>query len=204
MRKVEYMNYKDFLKNLLKGDDGKKYKNLLVIFLIGVLLLITASFFKSTTTQTSSNQNIENKQNKDTGGTVAQSEYEKQIRDQLKGILSKIDGVGNVDVMITFESGEEEVPATNSTESSTSSQNDNKNEKNSTSQENKTGSVVVTNEDNGSTKPLILKTNKPKVCSVCVVAEGAEVNLTQLRITKAVMDLLNVNDGKVNVFPMKK
>lgn len=198
------MNYKDFFKNLLKGEAENKYKNLIVIFLIGLLLLITASFFKvpnkdvSTTKKTS--DNLENSKS----STLTKDEYEESVKNQLKSILSKMEGVGAVDVMITFEGGEEEVPATNATESSSTTQNDNNNDKTTTSQGNNTNSVVVTNEADGSSKPLILKTNKPKVCGVLIVAEGAETNLTQLRITKAVMDLLNVQDGKVNVCPMKK
>ena len=198
------MNYKDFLNNLLKGEHGNKYKNLIVIFLIGLLLLITASFFKGTSKDTSATKKTSDSLSTVDNATIAQNAYEEKVKNELKNILSKIEGVGAIDVMITFEAGEEEVPAINATESSSTTQNGNKEDKTTTSQGNSTNSIVVTNEADGSSKPLILKTNKPKACGVLVVAEGAEANITQLRITKAVMDLLNVQDGKVNVCPMKK
>ncbi len=36
------------------------------------------------------------------------------------------------------------------------------------------------------------------------MAEGAEDNITKLRISKAVVDLFSLAENKVNVYPMKK
>src|SRR3712207_8212610 len=48
-----------------------------------------------------------------------------------------------------------------------------------------------------------LETKKPKITGILVVAEGAEDRMTECRIRKAVTDLFNVPDNKVNVYPMK-
>ena len=199
------MNLKEIINKYVEGGGNKNFSNLILIFLIGVVLVITASFFKNS----SGNINSVDLINKDTlektnNTTVPVTAYEQDIKNQLKSILSQIDGVGRVEVMITFESGEETVPAVNNNDASSTTQDSSNGDKSITTQGNRSSTVVITNDQDGATKPLIVKTYKPKVCAVCVVAEGAEDSLTQLRITKSVMDLLNITDSKVNVFPMKK
>ena len=201
------MNFKEKFEKYMKGGDNKNFSNLIPIFLIGLVLVITASFFMGSSKNTALNTLAPNNTNtaKAEVDVITSQEYERQMKNQLTSILNKIDGVGNrVEVMLTFESGEEVVPAVNSNQSSSTTQDTNAGDKSTTTQGNNSSDVVLTNEVNGSTKPLILKTYKPKVCSAFIVAEGAENSLTQLRIKKAVMDLLNVSDEKVNVYPMKK
>ena len=200
------MNFKEIINKYLKEGKNKNFNNLILIFLIGVVLVITASFFKSSSSNNVQSDSLisKNTLEKTNNTPVAVTAYEQDIKNQLKSILSQIDGVGRVEVMVTFESGEETVPAVNSNDASSTTQDSNNGDKSVTTQGNNSSTVVTTNEQDGSTKPLIVKTYKPKVCGVCVVAEGAEDSLTQLRITKSVMDLLNVADSKVNVYPMKK
>jgi stage III sporulation protein AG len=200
------MNFKEIINKYLKEGKNKNFSNLILIFLIGVVLVITASFFKSSSSNNVKSDSLisTNTLEKTNNTPVAVTAYEQDIKNQLKSILSEIDGVGRVEVMVTFESGEETVPAVNNNDASSTTQDSNNGDKSITTQGNSSSTVVTTNEQDGSTKPLIVKTYKPKVCGVCVVAEGAENSLTQLRITKSVMDLLNVADSKVNVYPMKK
>ena len=200
------MNFKEIINKYLKEGKNKNFNNLILIFLIGVVLVITASFFKSSSSNNVQSDSLisKNTLEKTNNTPVAVTAYEQDIKNQLKSILSQIDGVGRVEVMVTFESGEETVPAVNSNDAYSTTQDSNNGDKSVTTQGNNSSTVVTTNEQDGSTKPLIVKTYKPKVCGVCVVAEGAEDSLTQLRITKSVMDLLNVADSKVNVYPMKK
>jgi len=200
------MNFKDIINKYFKEGKNKNFSNLILIFLIGVVLVITASFFKSSGGNNLTSPVINNKSDADKTNNTTEvvNTYEKDLKNQLTNILSQMEGVGKVQVMVTFESGEENVPAVNSNDASGTTENNNNSEKSSTTQGNSSSTVVTTNESDGSTKPFIVKINKPKVCAVVVVAEGAENSLTQLRITKAVMDLFNVIDGKVNVLPMKK
>ena len=200
------MNFKEIINKYLKEGKNKNFSNLILIFLIGVVLVITASFFKSSSVNNVKAEALINKNSLEgtNSTTAAVTAYEQDIKNQLKSILSQINGVGRVEVMVTFESGEETVPAVNNNDTSSTTQDSNNGDKSTTTQGSSSSTVVTTNNQDGSTKPLIVKTYKPKVCAVCVVAEGAENSLTQLRITKSVMDLLNITDSKVNVFPMKK
>lgn len=200
------MNFKEIINKYLKGGKNKNFSNLILIFLVGVILVITASFFNSSSSSNSKSDATTSKSSLDSTNStaVAVNAYEQDMNNQLKNLLSQIDGVGKVTVMITFESGEETVPALNNNEGSSTTEDSNSGDKNTTTQGNSSSTVVTINNADGSTKPLIVKIYKPKVSSVAVVAEGADNSLTELRITKTVMDLLNVTDSKVNVLPMKK
>lgn len=190
-------------------NDKKNRANLLIVFLIGILILITASFFKTSKAQISdqtlsNNKNSSKEQQKSQVEDSDSEKYENTIQDKLKSTLEKIEGVGNVEVMVNFESGEEQVPAINATDSTnTTEEKDTEGGTRSSTQKNNGSTVVITN-DGSKSEPLIVKKYKPKVSGVCVVAEGAENKLTELRITKAVVNLFSISEDKVNVYPMKK
>lgn len=211
------MNLKDLKKLFQKqGDeeknnylsDKKNRANLFIAFLVGILILISISFFKTSNTQISAQDKNNTKPAKEQQKTEEQNtdqeQYESEVQDKLKDTLEKIEGVGKVDVMVSFESGEEQVPAVNVSDSTnTTEEKDNEGGVRNSTQKNNGSTVVITN-DGSKSKPLIVKTYKPKVSGVCVVAEGSENKLTELRITKAVVNLFNISEDKVNVYPMKK
>ncbi|MEY7999451.1 stage III sporulation protein AG [Clostridium sp. Mt-5] len=214
------MNFKKWLNKIIKDNNHKIYTdkknivNLAIVFLVGILIVAAVSLFKDYGKNTSSNYiSSDNVQNSNSQQSKVQSQtsqdsssdnYEKSTQENLKSTLEQIDGVGKVEVMISFESGEEHVPAVNINDSTnTTEEKDNTGgTRNSTQQNN--GSTVVTTNDGSKSEPLILKTYNPKVLGVCIVAEGAENKITELRISKAVTDLFGISEDKVNVYPMKK
>jgi len=211
------MNLKKWLKELFNNkkvsNDKKNIFNLAVLFLVGVLIIVTISFFKnynnesSVNTSKSLNDDSSNSNNQQSSTSSKQSkteDYEKSMQEDLKNTLEKMDGVGKVEVMISFESGEESVPAVNITDSTNNTEEkDTEGGTRNTTQKNNGSTVVVTN-DGSKSQPLIVKTYNPKVSGVCVVAEGAENKITELRISKAITDLFGISEDKVNVYPMKK
>lgn len=215
------MDFKKWLEKLKKSDEdkndlGKKIMpNLLILLLAGVLIVMMVSSYKATNLPSVQVSNFNGGSNKEdnksdgnaataTSSTKPSQDYETTVQDKLKETLGKIDGVGKVDVMVSFESGEEQVPAVNINDStSTTEEKDNEGGTRNTTQKNDGSTVVITNQGDKS-EPLIVKTYKPKVSGVCVVAEGAENKVTELRISKAVVNLFNIPENKVNVYPMKK
>jgi stage III sporulation protein AG len=213
------MDFKKWLEKLKKSDGDKNdlskkvMPNLLIVLLAGVLIVMMMSSYKAASlpgVQTLNSNGGSNKGNSKEDGTTSTSadkisiDYETAVQDKLKETLEKIDGVGKVDVMVSFESGEEQVPAVNINDSnSTTEEKDTQGGTRNTTQKNNGSTVVITNEGDKS-EPLIVKKYKPKVSGVCVVAEGAEDKVTELRISKAVINLFNITENKVNVYPMKK
>ncbi|MFL0196894.1 stage III sporulation protein AG [Clostridium sp. WILCCON 0269] len=211
-------NFKKWLNELLKkgnkksSDDKKNIMNLVIVFLVGLLIIITINFFSSYSKNTYSNvsnNSTDNTTSDSTGQSTStdgngSKDYEESLQKNLKDTLEQIDGVGKVEVMISFESGEEHVPAVNVNDTTnTTEEKDNAGGTRSTTQKNNGSTVVITN-DGSKSEPLIVKTYNPKVLGVCVVAEGAENKITELRISKAITDLFGLSEDKVNVYPMKK
>lgn len=205
------MNLKKLLEKIKKDFEMRGSKNikanLLIVFLIGVLILITSSFFKSSSTmvkeKSEDSEEIEEVQEGISTKEINRDK-EKQLEAELKQILEKTEGIGNVDVMLYFAEGEEQVPAFNINDSTNlTEETDNEGGRRKTTQKNNGNTVVTTNKGDR-TEPLIIKTKKPEITGVLIVAEGAENKLTEYRIKKAVINLFNIPENKVNVYPMKK
>lgn len=198
---------KEFMEKFRKGSPKETASNVVILFLIAVLIFIVFSFFSSDGSKSTVNSNLSSTEQKNNASTVqsgSSTEYEKQLNTELKSILEQIQGVGRVSVMIYFDSGEEQVPALNTNNSTTSTtESDNEGGKRQNTQKNDGTTVVITN-DGSKSEPLIIKTNKPKITGVCVVAEGAEHKVIALSISKAVVNLFEIPDNKVTVYPMKK
>ncbi|AOY78398.1 stage III sporulation protein AG [Clostridium formicaceticum] len=187
------------LKNLL----SKKYiANLLVLMAIGVMALIVSSNFFMKDSRT---KNIYSDPTEDV--LVQQSSQpmmeEEVVEHRLKEILQSIRGVGEVEVMVTFEMGTEIIPASNTTKSTdTTEEKDSGGGTRVVASENITETVVVANEANGH-KPLVLKEIKPQVNGVIVVAEGADSVEVKAKLYEAVKTVLQVPGHKVEVYSKK-
>ncbi|MFA9397670.1 MAG: stage III sporulation protein AG [Clostridiaceae bacterium] len=184
------MDYKNIIKKITKD---KKNSNILIVLIIGIILILVGNFFSSIGSHDDaiSNDNYT-------------SNYEEKKKSELETILNSIDGIGETRVMITFESGEEKVPAVNKTDSlNTTQEQDNSGGLRETTGENNQETVVMQG-SSGSSDPLILKTNNPKVVGVLIVADGASDSITKLEIKKIISSLFDINMDKVNVLEMKK
>ena len=196
--------------NAPEKKEAKKNKNkfpnliigCLAVILVCILAILGTDIFKSTGTAKTSNQV---KQIQDISSvSLTTHDYEVAVENELKAVLENIDGVGRVKVMLNIDGSEEQVPAVNITDSkSNTKERDTSGGTRDTTQDNNGSTVVITN-DGSKSQPLIIKTNKPKVVGVIVVADGAKEKVVQLQITQAVTRLFNINAEKVSVYPMKK
>ncbi|MFB9325336.1 stage III sporulation protein AG [Paenibacillus aurantiacus] len=128
---------------------------------------------------------------------------ERPLESRLKDILEKIVGVGEVDVFVTVDSTEESVPGRDESESQdvTSEKDKNGGSRNITSIT-RDGTIVIYETADGK-KPFIVKTIKPRIRGVMIVAKGAE-NLTVRRLLlDAVQKGLDVPQNNISVIPRK-
>ena len=192
----------DFKK--LKNEVSKLFKNKYMGNILAVLLVIGFILIAITILApgllNGKNEVLTEENNTKVNTTVSTYEYKQKI--ELTNILRKIDGVGEVDVMINFESGEEKVAAYDSTNQTTKTEEtDTNGGKRVSDQQNDTTKVVMSSESGGNS-PVILKTYKPKVIGVVITAEGAESSKVRYDIEKAVSSLYGISVEKVNVYPM--
>lgn len=190
------------------SNDGlTKIHWLLILASVGIGILIVSQFFSMDEEvmpltdpleqQTVETSILPSKEPK----TMA--EYEKQYEDDLKVMLGEIVGVSDVIVMVNLESSEEIVLAENIRD--TSQLTDEKDQQGGTRQIKDTtrdAQVVIAN--NGSEdSPFILKTIKPKVRGVFVIAKGADNPHVKTMVTDAIQRVLDVPYNSISVLPKK-
>lgn len=205
------------LEELLGGGPGgnkrvKTFRWLIIIGLVGCALMIlnSFSFLHIKDVDPGGAASVlqpggDNKQAASSGaGTKDKSlfrDYEQAYESQLREILSKIVGVGEVEVMVTIDSTEELTVEKNSKDTQqVSNEKDTNGATRSVTDVTRSGDAVVMQNQN----PLVLKTTKPKIRGVVVVAKGAENLTVKKLITDAVVRGLDVPITKISVVPRKQ
>lgn len=154
----------------------KKYRYAAIVLLIGLILMVLPTKHSETPTQSAVHQEIQNNVS---------------INEMLAEILSKIEGAGNVQVLLTMEAGEETVYQTDDNISVS--------ENSSTTQ---TDTVTVTDSERNQTG-LIKKINSPTYRGAIVVCSGADSASVRLAIVDAVSKVTGLNSNRISVLKMK-
>jgi stage III sporulation protein AG len=201
---------KDLKTRLKKYGSKKIIEKAVIVAIVGVICLIAGSvLFEDTlkkTGDTPASSTARNQQSNPADSTAAETMKQtnggvkSETEEKLRSILSQIKGAGKVDVMITFVSGSESVPAVdvNSTENSTQEK-DKEGGSRDIKENNKQNSIVY-EENQGVKKPFVVKEILPKVKGVVIVAEGAGDAEVKNNLTRAAQALLEVAAHKVQVF----
>lgn len=126
-------------------------------------------------------------------------EYKRKLESELEEMLESADGLSNVKVMITLSSSQEEVVLKDtpcSQETSFLSGDENQENKSQVSSEETT---VLTENENGSTSPYVLKVQKPDVEGILIIADGVENVEKVTQITEAAEALFGIPVHKIKV-----
>ncbi|MDQ1909530.1 stage III sporulation protein AG [Paenibacillus sp. GD4] len=141
------------------------------------------------------------------GGSKEQTsfrEYEEAYQQQLKEILTKIVGVGEVEVLVTIESTEEiNVERNTKEDQQVTNERDQQGATRNITNVTRSGEVVIY-QVSGGQQPLIVKTIKPKIRGVLVVAKGAENLTVKKMISEAVERGLDVPAHRISIMPRKQ
>ncbi|WP_458412541.1 stage III sporulation protein AG [Schinkia sp. CFF1] len=131
------------------------------------------------------------------------SDYEATYENQLKDALEHIVGVEDVTVMINLDATETKVLEKNSVvQSQQTDEVDREGGKRTVEDMSRDEQVVIVR--NGEQEgPIILKTKKPEIRGVLVVAKGAENLKVKQMIIEAVTRVLDVPNHRVSVLPKK-
>lgn len=195
--KITHMGILDKLKpNKPTEQDNKKNLDFILIFVL--IVIVGLLYFSSFFTQQPKNDT-------DTSAPTANTAVNSSddLEQKLKGVLSKIEGAGQVDVMITYETGSQIVPAL-SVEETTSKKTNNSNDNTDTSETKSTSTKPVTVSNGGENSVLVLVKKEPVVKGVIVVAEGAADIKTKLELQRAVQTVLNIDSSNIDIFAMEK
>ncbi|MFI3238809.1 MAG: stage III sporulation protein AG [Lachnospiraceae bacterium] len=122
--------------------------------------------------------------------------YQQELTSTLEHALSQIEGVGEVEVVVTLESTKEDVFYEIREENSSSLQE--QDSEGGTREEitkDINTEIVINNEDN----PYIVKTLLPKVQGILVIAEGGDDAIVKTNITETLEVLFGIGIHKIKV-----
>lgn len=133
----------------------------------------------------------------------ASEEYAMLQEAKLEALLSSMEGVGKVEVMLTFLSSEElvvekDAPVVRSNTVEKDSEGGTR-----TVTQYESGDSTVYLSGSGASEPYVVKTLNPRVEGVLVVAEGAEDDMVNNTIVEIVQALFGVEAQRVKVVPMR-
>lgn len=191
----------NWVKEKLYNMGNKKlFQNLLIVCLVAAIIVISAdTFFSNNKSSRNSIEETDIQFNIQTDSAVT---YEEQLEKKLKGILEQISGVGEVSVMVTLNTGREVIPATNTIEtSSETNERDGDGGTRTVTQNSVDRKIVLKNNVSVEDQPLIVKEVMPEIKGVIVVAQGAERVEVAARLTEAVQTVLGMPAFRVKVYP---
>ena len=181
------------IKNFLRNLSVDKKRNVIVIMGIAGIILIFASNFihidKSEPEETTSPQSEQ----------LTVESYRKQLEEELKEIVSSIDGAGHVEILITMDSTIEDVYVLEKNVNEKSNQIGGENSFDSESEYKEENEYVIIKNKDGSEQAVLQKQVMPKIRGVLVVCDGGGNTVTREKITNAVASVLNISTGKVYV-----
>ncbi|HPT90346.1 MAG TPA: stage III sporulation protein AG [Acetivibrio sp.] len=190
------------IKDMFDKEKNSKWgENLVIIIIIGVIIIIAGgALFDDNGTKKKAENEVQNTKNEQEIVSVAASGDKSDIEKEIEEILSKINGVGKVNVMITYESGKEIVPYQDIKKNDNNTEEkDNAGGTRKINQSSYESNVVYEEVGSGVRKPVIAKELMPKVQGVLVVAQGVSEPTVKENIINSVRVLLNVPVHKIHV-----
>ena len=191
-----------FVRN--KEKTGKRklstMENLILIVLIGVIIILAGSYLaKSNDTEdTMKEEGIlpgSEKRTVQSGYSLEGQEIVADIERRLSELLSKVEGAGQVSVMVYADTSSEQVPAYNDIQDT---RNDERVDGRSL-EVSETRQLALA----GTDEPVILKVIIPQIKGVIVVAEGADDVLVKAQLNNAVCTLLGIPEHRVQILKHK-
>lgn len=177
-------NIKVFFRDKLTKDTGLKI--IVGIGILGMALILISSFLPDSS---------EKKNTEKENSLKISDDFVNELKEQLEDTLSSIEGVGDVNVMLTVNSSDEYIYAE---EKNTSSDTD----ETQTSEHSENNFVVI--EQNGNKEALVQQILKPEIKGVVVICEGGSNASVCEKVYKAVSTALNIPTSKIYVTKLSK
>ena len=208
--------FKDKLKNLInkkdeenQGNNKKKIENLVFFIIILIITIVIINIIlngdkKNTNQEENSTQKklAESSFSQNVIEENSTSNEKKELKENLEIILSKIQGVGEVNVFINYSESSEVVAMYNeNSKVSTTEENDTSGGTRKI-QETDTRKDIIYKEENGEKVPITKKVIEPKVEGAIITAKGANNVETKTNIIQAVEAVTGLPTHKIQVFEM--
>ena len=197
---------KDKIKNFLnkeEGDNKKKIENLAVFVVILIVTLVIINLIWSGDTNNKEDtSNDPNKKLATVDGNDTTINTNATAQNTLSLQLEKIDGVGNVNVLITYSQTNEIIPMYNEDTSQKDTEETDTNGGTRKIIETDTKKEIIYQEDNGEKTPITQSIISPKIEGAIITAQGASDATVKANIIQAVEAVTGLSSHKIQVFTM--
>ena len=190
---------KEKLNKIFKNDGNNKKKTENLVFLL-IILIVTVVAINTIWKDEEKGKNVTNIDNKKLAIDIEEKEMKSDsLEEKLEHILSNITGVGNVDVLITYNETEEIIPVYNkSDKKSVTSETDSKGGLRTIEQTDTSAEVIYQNDE-----IIVQKTISPKIEGAIITATGANNASVKTNIIQAVEAATGLATHKIQVFEKK-
>ena len=160
-----------------------KKDQLLILVLLGLLLAVAAVPVEEKGRKREKTENSETSQEL----SEVSADYESSMEQKLEELLSRVEGVGQVQVMLTFEGGREK-----------------KVEKDHTTTAEESREETVYEEYGSERTPYVTLETNPKVEGVLVIAQGGKDSRVKQEILEAAQALFGIEAHKIKIMKMEE
>ena len=211
--------FKDKLKKIFNKDNEeegqekskRKIENLIVFAIILIITIISINLiWNGDKKESSDNNNTSSKilassdkiSNIDTGQTT-ENLTSNELENKLKNILSKIQGVGEVEVFINYSESSEIIPMYNENSQTSTTEETDTSGGTRKIEETDSQKEIIFQENDGTKEIITQRVIEPKIEGAIITAEGAgDVNV-KTNIIQAVEATTGLATHKIQVFIMK-
>lgn len=185
-------------KHLLKNHSFKQWDKTqwTILILAGILLMViaipTGEKKERAVTQEKGEESV----------SLYEEGYAESLERRLQKKLSKIEGAGRVEVMITLEDYGENVVEKDSTNSTSRRVQEGEGGNNNTDETREIRLETVYQDMDRGKEPFVGSEKTPKIAGVLVVAQGADKTAVKQNISDAVMALFQIDVNRIKVVKM--
>lgn len=186
-----------------------KKENMIVFVLLGILLLVIAIPINSDTKEDGQEDKDTERKDPQTANAYdlqidENLEYCLQLEERIEELLSSMDGVGEVQAMVTLVTSKELIvekdePVTRNT----ITENDGDGGTRSTNESSYDYETIYETDSEGNKIPYVVKQIEPEIQGITVVAQGGGNAIVQKNISDVLVALFHVEAHKIKVVKMK-
>lgn len=203
------------LKSIIKqeenpeGNNKKKIENLVFFIVVLIITIVVINVIWNGNKKTNNQEtNTDNKKLAESQNTLSgtsdiqNSNTQNELETKLEKILSKIQGVGEVQVCINYQESAEVVALYNENSKTSSTEETDTSGGTRKIEETDTQKDIIYKEDNGEKTPITKKIVQPKIEGAIITAKGANNAKTKTSIIQAVEAVTGLATHKIQVFEM--
>lgn len=205
--------FKDKLKGLINPEEGnqnnkKKIENLVFFVIVLIITIVIINIIWNGDKNSSNSESVKNDTSKqlasrNTTSLEVSSGTTNELEIRLKEILSKIQGVGEVEVLINYSESSEIVPMYNENTKTSNTAETDTSGGTRTIQETDSQKEIIYEENDGEKTPITQKVVEPKIEGAIITAKGANNADVKSSIIQAVEAVTGLATHKIQVFEMK-